>query len=109
MKEIDLRALQQKLDKKGAGSLYLVYGEELFLVDEAIKAYRNAPNDPDLASLLCLFGSSEMVMPRWKRQGDVVMGLNEKGAELVRVPMYEPVHVRPAYDPLHQIQRTNCP
>jgi nitrate reductase beta subunit len=50
-----------------------------------------------------------MMMPRWKRQGDTVMGLDEKGAELVRVPMYEPVHVRPAYDRLYQIQRTNCP
>ncbi len=42
MKEIDLRSLQQKLDKKGAGSLYLIYGEELFLVDEAIKALKAA-------------------------------------------------------------------
>ena len=78
-------------------------------VSEAIKTYRNAPNDRDLAALMCLFGSSEMVMPRWKRQGDVVMGLDEKGAEIVRVPMYEPVHVRPAFDQLYQIQRTNCP
>lgn len=42
MKEIDLRSLQQKLDKKGAGSLYLIYGEELFLVDEALKALKAA-------------------------------------------------------------------
>ncbi|MBI4907913.1 MAG: dehydrogenase [Acidobacteria bacterium] len=78
-------------------------------VDDAIKAYRNAKNDPDLASLLCLFGSSEMVMPRWKRQGDTVSGLDEKGNTLVKVPMNEPVHVRAAYDKLYQISRTNCP
>jgi len=78
-------------------------------VDAAIKAYRNAANDRDLAALLCLFGSSEMVMPRWRRQGDVVMGLDEKGAELIRVPMYEPVHVRAGFDRLYRIQRTNCP
>ena len=77
--------------------------------DAAIKTYRNAPNDLDLASLLCLFGSSEMVMPRWRRQGDKAIGLDEKGNPLVQVPMYEPVHVRPAYDKLYQIQRTNCP
>ncbi len=78
-------------------------------VDEAIRTYRNAPNDRDLAGLLCLLGSSEMMMPRWKRQGDTVMGLDEKGVELVRVPMNEPVHIRPAFDRLYQVQRTNCP
>ncbi len=78
-------------------------------VDEAVKSYRNAPNDKDLASLLCLFGSSEMLMTHWKRQGDSAIGFNEKGATMANVPMYEPVHVRPAFDKLYQIQRTNCP
>ena len=78
-------------------------------VDEAVKTYRNAKNDPDLASLLCLFGSSEMIMPRFKRQGEIVSGLDEQGNTLVRVPMNEPVHVRPAFARLYQIQRTNCP
>jgi len=78
-------------------------------VDDAVKTYRNAPNDKDLSSLLCLFGSGEMVMPRWKRQGDVAFGLDEKGTTLARAPLNEPVYIRPAHDTLHQIQRTNCP
>src|SRR5215471_4639473 len=78
-------------------------------VDEAVKAYRNAPNDKDLSSLLCLFGSGEMIMPRWKRQGDTAIGMDEKGAPLVQTPLSEPVHIRPAVDKLYQIQRTNCP
>ena len=78
-------------------------------VEEAVKTYRNAPNDKDLSSLLCLFGSSEMVMPRWKRQGDSAIGLGENGAPLAQVPLNEPVHIRPAFDKLYQIQRTNCP
>ncbi len=77
--------------------------------DDAVKAYRNAMNDPDLASLLCLFGSSEQVMPRWKRVGDDAYGMDEKGGTIVKVPRNEPVHVRPAYDRLYQITRTNCP
>ncbi|MDX1982261.1 MAG: 4Fe-4S dicluster domain-containing protein [Bryobacteraceae bacterium] len=77
--------------------------------DEAVKTYRNAMNDPDLAALLCLFGSSEMVMPRWKRVGDTAIGLDEKGKPLVSVPRNEPVHVRAAHDQLYQITRTNCP
>jgi DNA polymerase-3 subunit delta len=40
MKEIDLRTLQLALDKKGAKPLYLIYGEEIFLVDEALKAIK---------------------------------------------------------------------
>ena len=77
--------------------------------ESAVKTYRNAPNDPDLAGLMCLFGSGEMLMPRWKRQGDTVIALDEKGAEVLRVPVNEPVYERPAFDRLYQIQRTNCP
>ena len=74
-------------------------------VDKAIEVYRNAPNDPDLAGLLGLFGSSERVMTRWRRIGDTITGLDDDG----NVPMKEPVHIRPAYDQLHQITRVNCP
>ncbi len=77
--------------------------------EEAVKTYRNAPNDMDLSGLLHLFGSSEMIMPRFRRQGETVTGMDEKGNKIVSVPMYEPVHIRPAYDKLYQIQRTNCP
>ena len=77
--------------------------------EAAVKAYRNAPNDMDLAGLLHLFGSSEMIMPRFHRQGETVTGMDEKGNKIVSVPMHEPVHIRPAYDKLYQIQRTNCP
>jgi DNA polymerase III subunit delta len=38
--EWDLRTLQTALDRKKVAPLYLVYGEELFLVDEALKAIR---------------------------------------------------------------------
>ena len=80
-------------------------------VDAAIKTYREAAanKDDDLTGLLGLFGSSEMVMERWKRVGDKVIGLDANGKELVDVPMKEPVHIRPAVDKLYQITRTNCP
>lgn len=78
-------------------------------VDAAIAAYRNSANDPDLAGLLSLFGSSEMLMTKWKRQGETVTGSNDKGEPMVSIPMKEPVFIRPAYDKLYQITRTNCP
>ncbi|HET7746399.1 MAG TPA: 4Fe-4S dicluster domain-containing protein [Vicinamibacteria bacterium] len=75
----------------------------------AIAAYRNAAQDPDLSGLLGLFGCTEKVMARWKRTGDQVMGYDDGGAEVVRVPLREPVHVRVALDAKHGVVRTNCP
>jgi len=58
---------------------------------------------------MCLFGCSEKVMPRWKRTGDVVIGLEEDGSEIVRVPVREHIHIRQAFDEKYQIARVNCP
>lgn len=78
-------------------------------VDRAIENYRAAPDDPDLAGLLGLFGSSERVLPRWHREDDWVIGADEDGRELLRVPLKEPVFIREAFDAKHQVVRTNCP
>jgi nitrate reductase beta subunit len=78
-------------------------------VDQAIATYLAAKDDPDLAGLLGLFGCSEQVMARWKRVNDSVIGLKSGGEEIVRVPLYEPMHVRAAFDQRYQITRTNCP
>ena len=78
-------------------------------VDAAIAAYRNAPNDPDLAGLLSLFGATESVMTRWVRRGEEVAGVDDRGTTLVRVPMREPVHVRAGFDKVYQVMRSNCP
>jgi nitrate reductase beta subunit len=78
-------------------------------VDAAVAAYRNAPNDDDLAGLLSLFGSTESVMTRWVRRGSEVAGVDDRGTILVRVPLKEPVHERAAFDRVYQIMRHNCP
>ena len=78
-------------------------------VDAAIETYRAAADDPDLAALLCLFGSTERVVPRWKRSGDVVIGMEEDGTEIIRVPVTEPVFVRKAFDAARGVTRTNTP
>lgn len=77
--------------------------------DEAVRVYRAAVKDRDLSGLLCLFGSTEMVVNRWKRQGEHVIGSDEKGTQVVRVPLNEPVYVRSAFDSKYQIVRINCP
>ncbi len=78
-------------------------------VDQAIETYRNGPNDPDLQAILALFGSTERIVPRWKRKGDMVFGYEEDGTEILRVPVREPVHVRPAFDPRLKVLRVNTP
>jgi len=77
--------------------------------DHAIETYRGAADDPDLAALFCLFGSTQRVVPRWKRDGDVVIGMEENGDEIIRVPVREPVFIRQAFDAAHGVVRTNVP
>jgi nitrate reductase beta subunit len=77
--------------------------------EEAVRVYRAATKDADLSGLLCLFGSTEKIVNHWKRQGDYIIGSDEKGAQVIRVPRNEPVHVRPAFDTKLQVLRTNCP
>lgn len=76
-------------------------------VEEAIQTYLNGPNDPDLAGLLALFGSTERIVPRWRRQGDQVVGGDEKGQEIVRVPIREPHRILPAFDAQQGVARAN--
>jgi nitrate reductase / nitrite oxidoreductase, beta subunit len=75
----------------------------------AVKSYRAAADDADLGGLLGLFGCTERVVPRWRRQGDSVIGAQENGDEIIRVPLREPVFVREAFDKKYQVTRTNCP
>ena len=78
-------------------------------MDQAIKTYRAAVNDPDLAGLLGLFGCTEKVTAHWRRQGDNIMGYDDARKEVVRVPMREPVYLLPAFDSKYGVMRTNCP
>ena len=77
--------------------------------EEAVRVYRDAANDPDLAGLLGLFGSTEKVVPRWSRENDWVIGSDENGVELIRVPLKEPVYIRESFDAVRQVARVNCP
>jgi nitrate reductase beta subunit len=75
----------------------------------AVEAYKNAPNDPDLMGLLALFGSTEQVVPRFRRAGDSMVGLSENGLELVRVPTREPAVIREILDKARGMVNTNVP
>ena len=76
-------------------------------VDAAIQTYRNAPQDKDLAGLLTLFGSTDKIVTKWKRIDEQMLGYDEEGKEIVRVPVREPVQVRQAFDAARGVARTN--
>jgi nitrate reductase beta subunit len=73
----------------------------------AVKAYRNAKDDKTLQGLFALFGSTERTIPYFKIAGDYAIALDDQRKEIMRVPIYEPVHIRPASDRLYQIMRSN--
>jgi hypothetical protein len=76
-------------------------------VGEAIATIRNIPNDMDLAGLLALFGSTDLMVPRWKRTGETVIGMDENNNEIIRVPLKEPAHILKAFDAAQGVARTN--
>ncbi|HUF94356.1 MAG TPA: 4Fe-4S dicluster domain-containing protein [Candidatus Limnocylindria bacterium] len=76
-------------------------------VEAAIEAYRNAPNDPKLLGALTLFGATPEIPHYFRVDGDTVVGYDFKQAEIVRVPIKEPVVIREVYDITHKAFRTN--
>ncbi len=76
-------------------------------LDTALDTYRNIARDKDLAGLLTLFGSTELIVAKWKREGEEVFGYDEGGQEIVRVPLREPMHINKAFDAARNVTRTN--
>ena len=76
-------------------------------VDAAIDTYLGAREDPTLAALLSLIGSTPLTIERFKVIRDQVAGYDAKGKEIVRVPVTEPAWVRAAIDPKSGVPRLN--
>ena len=76
-------------------------------VPEAIATYRKARDDKKLLGAMLLFGATPDIIHHYKVEGNHTIGYDESGAELVRVPLREPILVRAAYDELHEVYRSN--
>ncbi|MGH6662462.1 MAG: 4Fe-4S dicluster domain-containing protein [Rhodospirillales bacterium] len=76
-------------------------------VSEAIAAYRKAADDKKLLGALLLFGACPDIIHHYRVEDDVAIGYDEAKAEIVRVPLKEPIYVRNTYDQRHQTYRTN--
>ncbi|MBM4388543.1 MAG: dehydrogenase [Deltaproteobacteria bacterium] len=68
----------------------------------AVETYRRIHEDPVLAGVLMLFVSTERIFHSFKVEGDIAngicIGFDEKGEQVVQVPIKEPVVIREKYD-----------
>ncbi len=64
-------------------------------VDKAIETYKNIKNDKDLLGAFLLFGNTPKITHSYKTDGEFTMGFDEKGEVTTKVPLTEPVFVRP--------------
>ncbi len=76
-------------------------------VEQAIAGYRKASEDKKLLGALLLFGATPEIIHHYAVEGNTAIGFDEKMAEVVRVPLKEPIHVRAAYDEKIQSCRSN--
>jgi nitrate reductase beta subunit len=75
--------------------------------DDAVTTYREVADDKDLLAVLTLFGASPLLIHRFRREGDLALGFDEKGTEVARVPLYEPSIIRPFHDAARGSYRHN--
>lgn len=65
--------------------------------------------EPEIQGLLHLFGSTPRIVHAFKLFGQEVAGFDDKGAEIVRVPMTEPFQERPHKDAAFNVVRQDIP
>jgi nitrate reductase beta subunit len=76
-------------------------------VEEAIATYRRAKDDPELLGVLLLMGATDQWIESFRVSGDHAMGYDAQGKEIVRVPLREPIFIRPVFDAQRAVYRHN--
>jgi len=76
-------------------------------VERAMKEYRKAAEDDDLAGLLVLFGSTPRIIHHFQVKDGRARGWDEKNELLVEVPIKEPIKIRPFHDEQRNVYRFN--
>jgi nitrate reductase / nitrite oxidoreductase, beta subunit len=76
-------------------------------VEEAIATYRKAKDDPELLAVLLLMGATDKWIETFKVEGDRAVAFDAQGKEIVRLPLREPIFVRPAFDARRSVYRHN--
>lgn len=78
---------------------------------QAVTAYLNARQDINLIAILMLMGATDRIIHSFKATGTIedgeAVGYNEKGEEIARVPLTEPIFIRKAYDEQRKVYRSS--
>jgi nitrate reductase beta subunit len=78
-------------------------------VDIAIENYKKLDRDPVAQGLMVLIGSTDRIIHRFEVKNEIAYAFDEKGDEIVRVPVTEPIIERKAFDTQYGSVRTNTP
>lgn len=78
-------------------------------VEAAIANYKKLRTDPVAQGLLVLLGSTDRIMHGFSVKEGKAFGYDEKGEELVQVPVQEPLIVRDEFDATLGAARVNTP
>jgi nitrate reductase / nitrite oxidoreductase, beta subunit len=76
-------------------------------VERAILNYRNTKTDEHLLGLMMLFGSTEHIIHSFDVVDGIAYGYDDKGKELVHVPLQEPTFIREYFDQVHETYLQN--
>ncbi|MBI3970252.1 MAG: dehydrogenase [Chloroflexi bacterium] len=76
-------------------------------VEAAIATYRRAKDDPDLLGVLLLQGATDRWIEKFRVRGGEAIGYDARGDEVARVPLKEPVYIRPEFDRALAVFRQN--
>jgi nitrate reductase beta subunit len=89
----------------------LSYLEQMFGpgAEKAVETYRAIKDDQTLKGLLMLFGSLEKIPHTFKVDDEYAYGYDDKGDEVQKVPVTEPIFVREPYDKKLKAYRNNTP
>ncbi len=76
---------------------------------KAVEMYKNAVQDKSLVALLMLFGCTGKTVHSFEVQGDMetghCIGYDEKGKEIIKVPIKEPIVIREKHDKERNVNR----
>lgn len=78
-------------------------------VPHAIETYKRAKDDPELLGVLLLMGATDKWIERFRVKDGWAYGYDAKGNEIARVPLKEPIYIRPALDTKVGAFRHNTP
>ncbi len=76
-------------------------------VERAMETYRAIRDDSELLGAMLLFGATDRWISKFRVRNGWAFGYDEKGSELVRVPLKEPSYIRPLFDTVQQTYRHN--